>query len=127
MLSIVRAEDSGGLDWLAWQRMPVLQDKRIMPLDSFALIAGRQDMRHVEATRRQPRGMNKAELKAMSAEEIQQWVRANQPRRFLAAELLYSWTVEPEKWEDVPFLYAAGDKLRGTCSACRCAARTAAG
>ena len=69
-------------------------------------------MRQLEATHRPPGPLNKAELKAMSAEEIQQWVRANQPRRFLAAELLYSWTVEPEKWEDVPFLYAAGDKLR---------------
>ena len=34
--SPLRAEPSGGLDWSAWQRMPVLQDGRIMPLDSFA-------------------------------------------------------------------------------------------
>ena len=34
--SPVWAEQSGGLDWSAWQRMPVLQDGRIMPLDSFA-------------------------------------------------------------------------------------------
>ena len=34
--SAVRAADSGGLDWSAWQRMPVLEDGRIMPLDTFA-------------------------------------------------------------------------------------------
>ena len=36
----------------------------------------------------------------------------NQPRRFLAAELLYAWTVDPKKWADVPFLYAANAELR---------------
>src|SRR5262249_17891925 len=29
-----------------------------------------------------------------------------------AAELLYAWTVEPEKWDDVPFLSAANAELR---------------
>ena len=33
-----QAEVSGGLDWSAWQRMPVLEEGRIMPLDTFARV-----------------------------------------------------------------------------------------
>ena len=33
-------------------------------------------------------------------------------REFSAAELLFSWLVEPEKWETVPFLAAEDEELR---------------
>ena len=36
LASPLRADVSGGIDWSAWQRMPVMHDGRIMPLDSFA-------------------------------------------------------------------------------------------
>ena len=35
------------------------------------------------------------------------------PRQFTAAELLLSWLVEPEKWENASFLTAADEPLRG--------------
>ncbi len=52
------------------------------------------------------------DLNSLSSEEREKWIKESQPRRFLAAELLYAWTVDPDKWDDVPFLYAANDELR---------------
>ncbi len=49
---------------------------------------------------------------SLSAEQLAEWVKENRPRRFLAAELLYAWTVDPKKWADVPLLYAANAELR---------------
>ena len=45
-------------------------------------------------------------------EDIKRLASEGRPRQFLAAELLYSWTVEPGKWDDVPFLIADNAKLR---------------
>ena len=51
-------------------------------------------------------------MKGLSAGEIQRLASEGRPRRFLAAELLYYWTVEPDKWDDVPFLLADDPTLR---------------
>ena len=75
--------------------MPVLDGGRVMPLDTFAgsvveEICGRTNPR-----------LSPAEATADGAS-----------RRFTAAELLFSWLVEPERWEDTPFLAAGNEQLR---------------
>jgi hypothetical protein len=80
-----RAEDAAGLDWGPWQRLPVLDGGRIMPLDTFA-----------RGTVEKISGGRGPRLAPSGA----------------AAEVLLSWLVEPERWEEVSFLPAADPALR---------------
>ena len=105
-------EQSGGLDWTAWQRMPVLQDGRIMPMDSFARTQVRQICGDVAPSLGKIGSKTVAEMRSLSAEEIHRLAVDGRPRKFLAAELIYAWTVEPENWDDVPFLLAEDAALR---------------
>lgn len=88
------AAGANALDWSAWQHMPVLHQGRVKPLDTFARLA-------VESIcgRQSPR------LVAPGAPGAK-------PRRFASAELLFSWLVEPEQWEELPFLKAEHERLR---------------
>jgi ABC-type transport system involved in cytochrome c biogenesis permease subunit len=106
------AATSGGIDWTPWQRMPVLHDGRIMPLDSFARAKVQNICGEVSPTLGMIGSLTNAELKSLSPDEIKRRASEGRPRRFLAAELLYSWTVEPEKWDDIPFLAAEDETLR---------------
>ena len=110
--AVCRADVSGGLDWSAWQHMPVLEEGRIMPLDTFA----RAEVKRICGDSAPCIGrlgtLSPRQRSSLSAEQLAKWVKENQPRRFLAAELLYAWTVDPKKWADVPFLYAANAELR---------------
>ena len=107
----LRAEHSGGLDWSAWQRMPVLQDGRIMPLDSFARAQVKKICGDVRPSLGKLGSKTNAEMTSLSQDEIKR-LAAGPAAAFLAAELLYAWTVEPEKWDDVPFLLADDETLR---------------
>ena len=80
-----RAEDAAGVDWGPWQRLPVLDDGRVMPLDTFA----------------------RRTVKGICGGQVPQAVPSG-----TAAELLLSWLVEPERWEEVPFLPASDPVLR---------------
>src|SRR5208282_4248953 len=106
------AENSGGMDWSAWQRMPVLQDGRIMPLDSYARAQVKKICGEVRPVLGKLGTKTYAEMSSLSPEEIKRLADEGRPRQFLAAELLYLWTVEPQKWEDVPFLLADDETLR---------------
>ncbi|MGO9113371.1 MAG: cytochrome c biogenesis protein CcsA [Thermoguttaceae bacterium] len=112
LASTARSENSGGLDWSAWQRMPVLQDGRIMPLDSFARAQVKKICGDVHPSLGKLGSKTNAEMSSLSPDEIKRLAIEGQPRRFLAAELIYAWTVEPEKWDDVPFLIADDESLR---------------
>ncbi len=92
--------------------MPVLQNGRIMPLDTFARTQVKKICGDVNPMIGRLGTLTANDRKSLSDDEIQQWVKKNQPRRFLAAKLLYAWTIEPENWEDVPFLYATNAELR---------------
>ena len=85
------AEDGGRLDWTTWQHLPVFGEGRVVPLDTFA-------RETVEAIC----GCTNPTLALPD----------DQPREFTPAELLLSWLVEPEKWENVPFLVAQDEELR---------------
>ncbi len=100
------AEKPHALDWSAWEHLPVFFDGRIMPLNTFARltvekITGRANPRLAPA---EGADAGATGSKVLFPEE--------KPRKFKAAELLYSWLVEPERWEQVPFLKAGYEPLR---------------
>ena len=102
-----RADDA--LDWDAWERLPVLEGGRRMPLDTFA-----RSMVDKVCGREQPKlwlpdAPRKADREKAKAAEV---MFPDGPRRFRPAELLFSWLVEPERWEAVPFLAADHKQLR---------------
>ncbi len=86
-----QAGDAERLDWSAWQHLPAFGEGRVEPLDTFArksveAICGRTDPTLVMEDGRQ--------------------------RKFAAAELLFAWLAETERWEHVPFLPAEDEWLR---------------
>lgn len=78
--------DSSGLDWTSWQQLPVFDNGRIMPLDTFA-----------RTTMKQICGTESPRLGA---------------RKFDPAELLFAWLADSEKWEHVPFIRVDDEYLR---------------
>lgn len=102
-----QAAATSDLDWDAWQRLPVLHRGRIKPLDTFAramvqAICGRES-----PVLAPPETGTEAERA-----ESQRLFPDGRPRKFSAAELVFSWMVEPERWEHVPFLAASQEELR---------------
>lgn len=94
------------IDWSQWRRLPLFEDGRIKPLDTFSRqvvekIVGRQDPTLAPPLDAdgQPRRDHPLFLDG-------------QPKRWNSAELLFSWLVEADKWEDVPFLAASHETLR---------------
>ncbi len=90
--SFVRADDTAEPDWSTWRHLPVFDRGRLMPLDTFA-----------RAVVEKICGRTSVNLRLSPNEK---------PRKFTAAELLFSWLVEAEKWERVPFLHAEHEQLR---------------
>jgi cytochrome c-type biogenesis protein CcsB len=84
------------LDWAAWQRLPVFHEGRVMPLDSFARAVVKRICGAEQPTL--PLG--------------DEGGAAATTHRFAAAELLFDWLAEPEKWEDIALLPADDENLR---------------
>jgi len=106
------AGDSSELDWSAWRRMPVFGRGRAMPLDTVARstvegICGRVNPK-LSLAGSQPQNDPGAAVPA----EARTLFPGGRPRKFSAAELLFSWLVEPERWQRVPFLLAGYEPLR---------------
>lgn len=98
--------DDQAIDWSRWQRLPLFEDGRIKPLDTFA-------RRTVEKLTGKA-----APILAPPVDEKGRTGTPHplfpdgKPRRWSAVELLFSWLVEAEKWENVPFLQAGHEELR---------------
>ena len=112
----VRAASSADLDWSTWQRLPVFDQGRIMPLDTFAraaaaAICGRENPRLSLEGAVGPSGAGDPET-APELAEAGKLFAGSASRRFTAAELLLSWLVEPQRWENVPFLRADHQAVR---------------
>jgi ABC-type transport system involved in cytochrome c biogenesis permease subunit len=75
-----------------WREIPVLEDGRIMPLDTFA-------RRHVEAIS----NTQTPKLATGPGGAVVRWQ---------ADELLLDWLVRPQAWEDIPFLIAEHEEVR---------------
>ena len=87
--------DNAPLDWSTWQHLPAFGEGRVEPLDTFA-------RETVEAICGRPNPT------LLSPDDSP----SGKLREFGAAELLFAWLAEPEKWEDVPFLPADDEQLR---------------
>ena len=90
----VRAQDAP-LDWTMWRQLPVFSEGRVAPLDTFARETVRAICGRPNPTLSGPDGSPDG-----------------RPRQFSAAELLFAWLAEPDKWEDVAFLPADDQRLR---------------
>lgn len=110
--SNARAAEAVKLDWSAWELLPVHNDGRVMPLDTFARenvekICGVENPRlDLQAL------LLKSDYESPALAEARQMFPEGGPRKFRAAELLLSWMLEPEKWEQVPFIEAKHHSLR---------------
>ena len=97
-------------DFSTWQHMPVFYNGRMMPVNTFARMA-------VEAVcnRANPyldlEGVSEEARKAPEFAETKKMFPDGR-RKFTAAEILFGWMVEPERWEYVPFLIAEHEELR---------------
>jgi ABC-type transport system involved in cytochrome c biogenesis permease subunit len=86
------AAESSSDPLAAWRAIPVLEDGRIMPLDTFA--------------RRRVETITNAQRPSLGSPE------SDVPRRWNADELLLEWLARPQAWEDVPLLIAEHEELR---------------
>ena len=80
-----QAGEPAPLDWSVWRQFPVLDGGRIMPLDTFA----------------------RSTVKRICGSERPDFLPPGG-----AAELLFSWVFEPQRWETIAFLPAAEPGLR---------------
>ena len=98
------------LDFSTWQRMPVFQNGRIMPVNTFARMA-------VEPVCDRANPKLSLEGASEASRDLPEFSEAEKmfpdgARKFTAPEILFSWMVEPERWEYVPFLIAEHEELR---------------
>ncbi len=103
--------EKDALDWTAWRNLPVFEGGRIMPLDTFArntveAICGRTNPALCLAD------ALPGDADAPEYAEAKKLFPGDAPRKFSPEELLFSWLVEPEKWEQTPFLVAEHKQLR---------------
>ena len=107
-----RSEEPAGLDWSAWRRMPVFHAGRQMPLDTFARLAVRDICGREKPTLELAAALDEADVHSLDLAGARTLFPDGGRRKFESAELLFSWLVEPEKWERVPFLHAEHEQLR---------------
>lgn len=101
---------AGEPDFSAWQRLPVFHSGRMMPVNTFA-----QQIVEAVCGSANPRlSLDGAAAATRSLPEFREAERLfpGGSRKFPAAELLFSWLVEPERWELVPLLLAEHEGLR---------------
>lgn len=110
MVFFSTACQAGKVDWTAWESMPVLDRGRLMPLDTFASCVVRDVCGRENPKLFPPQDMKSLDPKTRTT--VERLFPNGEPRKFSAAELLYSWTVEPEVWEYIPFLKVSNETLR---------------
>lgn len=99
------------LDWKTLNRVPVYHGGRIMPWQTLARTVSEQ-----VTGRETPRVLLESELlhKEYDSAEMAP-ARAliyGGERKMNASELLLSWLLEPQVWEDIPFILCEHDELR---------------
>ncbi len=106
------AAGSSKIDWAAWELLPVHNDGRVMPLDTFARenvgkICGVENPR-IDLRAQLPKG----EYESAALADARALFPEGQAHKFHAAELLLSWMLEAGKWGSVPFIEAKHRELR---------------
>ena len=107
------AADAASLDWGVWQRLPVLENGRMMPLDTFARTAVKKICGSDAPQLGLAGSLSAGEPAAVVPAAVAELLEGQTARSFAAGELFMAWLVEPEKWEYVPFLPADDPQLRG--------------
>jgi ABC-type transport system involved in cytochrome c biogenesis permease subunit len=109
LAGLAQAGEPAPLDWSQWRELPVLHRGRIQPLDTFA-------RRMVDAVCDRERPTlappPKESVDASTWDEIKGLFPDGKPRTFEPHELLFSWIIESERWDRVPFLSAGNEDLR---------------
>jgi ABC-type transport system involved in cytochrome c biogenesis permease subunit len=97
-------------DFSTWQHMPVFYNGRMMPVNTFARMA-------VESVCNRANPYLDLEGVSDEARDLPEFDETQKMfpdgrRKFTSAEILFSWMVEPERWEYVPFLIGEHEELR---------------
>ena len=139
----ISAQRTNSIDWTAWRLLPVFDEGRVMPLNSYAVMTVKEicgtetpfirvsprllealdsgtavsilpldaflDGRNISPAQREELERAYDEIKTQkalaqkrAAERIRELIGPG--RKFSAHELLFSWLIEPEVWEYIPFL-----------------------
>ncbi len=107
---------SRALDWRAWEELPVFYDGRVVPLTTFARITvtavcGRSSPTFAPDENVLEEATGDKLLNEREAARVREKFSGG-ARSFRDAELVFSWLVEPEVWEYVPFLPLKNSGLR---------------
>ncbi|GAB6165732.1 hypothetical protein JCM19992_17320 [Thermostilla marina] len=100
----VAAASNDQLDWSVWEEIPIYDDGRIKPILGWAREMADTICGKKSPTLSPPRDAPDDQWKPLFPDGT--------PRKFTPAELIFSWIVEPERWEHVAFLPAAHEELR---------------
>ncbi|RMG03992.1 MAG: hypothetical protein D6741_01670 [Planctomycetota bacterium] len=98
------AASNDRLDWSVWEEIPIYDDGRIKPILGWAREMADTICGKTSPTLSPPQNAPDDNWKPLFPE--------GKPRKFTPAELVFSWIVEPERWEHVAFLPAAHEQLR---------------
>jgi ABC-type transport system involved in cytochrome c biogenesis permease subunit len=116
LASTIAAPVSGGtageLDWSTWQHLPVFSNGRMMPVNTFARVAAEQITNRANPRLSLEGARADDGTEPPDLDDSRKLFPDGESRRFTAAELLFSWLVEPQRWENVPFLIAEHEQLR---------------
>ena len=116
-LASARGEE---IDLTAWREIPVFHHGRTMPMDTFSRLAV-EIICETNKGKLVTKGKVELGLKGYYTEKeladsryqaALQLFPKGDARWWTAEELLLSWVVEPENWEDVPFISAHHEEVR---------------
>ncbi len=110
--SPIAMAQSEELDFSAWGTLPVFDRGRRMPLESFANVVVREICGRENPTLDPGDVLTGSSASSAARTACEVVFPDGKPRRFTASELLLSWLMEPELWENLPFLEARHEELR---------------
>lgn len=106
------AQPPAQLDLTTLKEIPVFHHGRPMPLDSFARTAVELICNRANPTLDLKANVTAERYNSTEFAEARRLFPEGEPRKFEAVELLLSWLVEPERWDNVPFITAKHEDLR---------------
>jgi len=99
-------------DWTLWRRLPVWDDGRVKPLDTLARELVPTICNRESPTLSLKGAVTEAQLVSPEFAGARSLFPGDKERKFTPAEIVFSWLVETEKWQRVPFLVAEHDDVR---------------
>ncbi|MFN3152123.1 cytochrome c biogenesis protein [Bremerella sp.] len=97
-----------------WREIPVYHHGRVKPMDGYA----RQVVQKITEYNKSKPKFNltdyytEEELQKPEFKDALEIFPNGELRKFSPSELVYEWTVRPEKWEHVPFIYLGREDVR---------------